>query len=159
MNRKLSPRLPSTEPLVGEDHNTEARKKKYELRQKKNHDRSATPLLPVQENDIVGVRSGCAWGPKAKVLKEKSPRSYKVEIEQGTVLRCNRRHLLGDTSETGPGIRTENTAQNVETCGWDSNPDNEIHGDESTQVTKDALCKQKKLPGSLRVGWFIDQKD
>ena len=78
INRKLHAQLPSTEHSGRGPH--------YWIRQRRNYNKSARLLPPLAENDIVRVRSGIEWGPMAKVLRETSPRSYKLETEQGNVL-------------------------------------------------------------------------
>lgn len=51
------------------------------------------PLAPLQEGQVVRVR-GHRWDTKARVMRVERPRSYRVETEDGKMLRRNRQHLL-----------------------------------------------------------------
>lgn len=51
------------------------------------------PLAPLQQGQVVRVR-GDRWENKARVMRAEKPRSYRVETEDGKMLRRNRQHLL-----------------------------------------------------------------
>lgn len=74
------------------------------------YDRTAKPMCPRATNDIARVRSGSEWGPVTKVLKETAPRSYGVDLEQGNVLRRNRRQVLSTSPNVGTVSRSSKTA-------------------------------------------------
>ncbi len=86
MHRKLRTRLPTVEQ--------ERALQPPNLKQKQYYDAGARSLKPLQEHDMVRIRTGKTWGLKAQVLKEVAPRSYHVLTEQGKVFRRNRRDLL-----------------------------------------------------------------
>lgn len=97
MHRKLRTRLPTVTQL--EKCSEGLPVKEPHLKQKQYYDRTAEPLRPLQERDIVRVRTGAMWGLKAQVLKEVAPSSYHIFTERGQVFRRNRRDLL-KTSES-----------------------------------------------------------
>lgn len=51
-------------------------------------------LSQLQPGDIVRLQSDVGWNPKARVLDECSPRSYRLVTDTGRCFRRNRRHLL-----------------------------------------------------------------
>lgn len=60
----------------------------------KHYNRTAKPLSPLAQEEVVRVRCDGQWGPLAKVVKETTTRSYEVLIEHGKIMRRNRGHLL-----------------------------------------------------------------
>ena len=76
-------------------------------RQKMNYDKTARDLDPLQEKDAVRIEGPEMWDRKATVLSEVGPRSFVVRMENGQMLRRNRRSLLktqdieSQTEETG----------------------------------------------------------
>ena len=65
---------------------------KAQSRQKRYYDRSANPLKPLQEGDVVCYRKNKKWNKSCVVVVRPEPRSYTIRGEKG-FLRRNRRHL------------------------------------------------------------------
>lgn len=89
MNRKLRTRLPSVKHQMVRSSWNSANE-----RQINHYNKTARPLNPLAQEEIVRVRCDGQWGPLAKVIKETTPRSYEVLTEHGKIMRRNRRHLL-----------------------------------------------------------------
>jgi len=89
MNRKLQTKLPSVKY-----HKVQSTRNSANERQEKHYNRTAKPLSPLAQEEVVRVRCDGQWGPLAKVVKETTPRSYEVLTEHGKIMRRNRRHLL-----------------------------------------------------------------
>lgn len=89
MNRKLRKRRPSAN-----HHMMQSSVNHVKERQMNYYNRTAKPLSPLAQEDVVRVRCDGQWGPLAKVTKETMPRSYEVLTEHGKLMRRNRRHLL-----------------------------------------------------------------
>ena len=99
MDRKLRNRLPDVESYVS----GKALRKKDD-KQKQYYDRGARVLKPLNLEDTVRVRRERAeksslWCERGQVLNQVAPNSYNVLLENGQVLRRNRRDLL-KTGET-----------------------------------------------------------
>ena len=61
---------------------------------KERYDRSAKKLTPLDAGDYIPYRHRESW-ELAKVLdKAETPRSYNILTGKGTIVRCNRQHLL-----------------------------------------------------------------
>lgn len=89
MKRKLRTRLPSVKHRM--EHSVKHNPKECQINA---YNRTAVPLKPLAQEEIVRVRCDGQWGPLAKVIKVTAPRSYEVITEHGQMLRRNRRHLL-----------------------------------------------------------------
>lgn len=89
MKRKLRTRLPSAKHQMEQRVPSSPKVKQTEV-----YNRTAKPLSPLAQEEIMRVRCDGQWGPLAKVVKETTPRSYEVITEHGNTLRRNRRHLL-----------------------------------------------------------------
>ena len=98
MNRKLRDRLPDATGYQASKFI-----KPQNFKQKVYYDHGATALKPISGQDTVRIRrernaKNCLWAEKAKVLNQVAPNSYRVLLENGQILRRNRRDLL-KTSE------------------------------------------------------------
>ena len=99
--RRTKTKLPTTEtllkPRVMEPENVRYRLNEYLNTAKHYHDRDSRPLMPLQTKDTIRVWSKDRWQP-AKPLPQdaqpKEPRSYKIHIPSGTILRRNCHTLL-----------------------------------------------------------------
>ena len=108
--RTTLPALPSQldSPVIS-DENFRQSNGAFKLRQKLNHDRhrGARPLKPLQPGDPVFMKldGEDTWTRPGRVRMVHSPRSYKVDADDGGCVRRNRRHLQSqpDTSEDGRG--------------------------------------------------------
>lgn len=89
MNRKLRTKLPSAK-----HQKLQITLKYANEKQMKHYNRTAKPLSPLAQEEVVRVRCDGQWGPLAKVVKETTPRSYEVLTEHRKIMRRNRRHLL-----------------------------------------------------------------
>ncbi|KAF7712008.1 hypothetical protein HF521_001019, partial [Silurus meridionalis] len=89
MNRKLRTKLPSVKHQMVRSTWNPANERQID-----HYNKTARPLSPLAQEEIVRVRCDGQWGPLAKVIKETTPRSYKVLTEHGKIMRRNRRHLL-----------------------------------------------------------------
>ena len=67
---------------------------KDKTKQKLYYDVSAKPLQPLRAHDVVRIRTGKAWEPRAAVVQQVAPHSYDVLTEDGATYRRNRRDLL-----------------------------------------------------------------
>ncbi|XP_026050672.1 uncharacterized protein K02A2.6-like [Astatotilapia calliptera] len=96
MHRKLRTTLPhiSKENDNAHDNKLTDKRMKLKHRQKRNYDKTARRLEPLQERDVVRIAGPDFWDKKATVLSEVGPRSFAVQTENGQVLRRNRRSLL-----------------------------------------------------------------
>ncbi|CAL9707883.1 unnamed protein product [Knipowitschia caucasica] len=90
MSRELRTRLPSASLLLEK----EEEQRTNQAKQTQAYNKTAKPLSPLSQEDVVRVRCDGRWGPVAKIIRETAPRSYEVITEYGSTLRRNRRHLL-----------------------------------------------------------------
>ncbi|XP_030587995.1 uncharacterized protein K02A2.6-like [Archocentrus centrarchus] len=120
MGRKLRTTLPHMPRKDGyrSDNKWADKRMKLKQRQKRNYDKTARNLVPLQEKDVVRIDGPELWDRKATVLQEVGPRSFVVETENGQVLRRNRRSLLkiqnGESQEKETGWEQENVATEVQ---------------------------------------------
>lgn len=144
MNRKLRTRLPSA------THKMEKSEVRQADRQTELYDRTAKPLRPLTQEDIVRVRCDGQWGPLAKVVKEMMPRSYEVLTEHGKTMRRNRRHLLKvpqkemkvmDSSTNDITIPSQTKQQQPEMADKQNSP--ETDKDELTRITLQQASKRQ----------------
>ena len=63
-------------------------------RQKYHFDGNAKPLPPLLDGDVVRLRHNNEWTQAIVRQTDVAPRSYVVETQDSSVLRCNRRHLI-----------------------------------------------------------------
>lgn len=82
MGRRLRTRLPD----FGKARGTQVKKHKQIMQ--------GCRLSQLQPGDVVRLQSDVGWNPKARVLEECSPRSYRLVTDTGRCFRRNRRHLL-----------------------------------------------------------------
>jgi hypothetical protein len=102
-SRKLRTKLPATvqslQPIVV---NRTSQLLNRQLRQKHYYDASGTRMLPsLQPGDVIRVRNDGQWQRGKVLARAETPRSYRVQTEQGSILRRNRRHLIR-TQEPAP---------------------------------------------------------
>ncbi|XP_061760196.1 uncharacterized protein K02A2.6-like [Nerophis ophidion] len=116
MSRRTKTLLPMCENLLKPAVvDTDSAVRENQLRQARNYNRGAKPLRPLQNGERVRVQSQVAghtyWAP-ASVVRQDRNRSYAVKMENGTVLRRNRRHL-----RPSPGVSptSESTGRNPPT--------------------------------------------
>lgn len=97
MGRRLRTSIPVTEdmlkPQLYDPEEVLPKLKERQRKQKLQHDRTAKELPPLKEGEVVRVKEGSKWKPARVTQVLPSPRSYKVETENGEYRR-NRRHLL-----------------------------------------------------------------
>uniref|UniRef100_A0A3B3C851 Integrase catalytic domain-containing protein n=1 Tax=Oryzias melastigma TaxID=30732 RepID=A0A3B3C851_ORYME len=94
--------LRTTLPYVAPKQRLKTQRSRMKLlqhRQKLHYDKSSRPLEPLRKDDSVRLQDANIWKDRAPVLEEVGPRSYTVKMEDGVVLRRNRRSLL-KTQET-----------------------------------------------------------
>lgn len=109
------------------------------------YNRTAKDLDYLTSGDSVRVQpfEPCKTWKTARVIRPVSPRSYEVELESGSVLRRNRRHLRRNycppstSAQTGVLTNTQTVAAE---CGQGS--------DQSTVTTRSG--RQVKMPTYLR---------
>lgn len=107
MGRRLKSTLPASKELLKpQNHSDFVRHtlvQKQHL-QKEYFNRQAKPLTPISEGDVVRVinQTNGTWEPAVVKSKLRSPRSFHVQTQQGT-LRRNRKHLL-KTRESPPNL-------------------------------------------------------
>ena len=98
MNRKLRTRLPVVpevlNPAAVDRETVEAKEEAYQEKYAENYNSNhrVVSLPALEEGDKVYIRDQKRFG-EVKV-RELNPRSYKVQSETGTTLRCNRRSLI-----------------------------------------------------------------
>lgn len=116
MSRRTKTLLPMCENLLKPAVvDTDSAVRENQLRQARYYNRGAKPLRPLQNGERVRVQSQVAghtyWAP-ASVVRQDRNRSYAVKMENGTVLRRNRRHL-----RPSPGVSptSESTGRNPPT--------------------------------------------
>lgn len=107
MGRKLRTRLPTC-PLL---HSQDTPLSPQKLQQKYYYDKTARPLEPLEQNDVVRLRVNGSWANKAQVLEEVAPRSYNVVTEQGQIFRRNRKDLLKTTETFSDNSAPENSCR------------------------------------------------
>ena len=61
-------------------------------RAKKYYDRGTVLLKPLTRRDVIRVRYGKTWKP-AKLVSQVTPRSYNIQMENGNIVRRNRKFL------------------------------------------------------------------
>ncbi|KAL9979645.1 hypothetical protein ACROYT_G017335 [Oculina patagonica] len=97
MGRRLRTPIPVTEdmlkPQLYDPEEVLPKLKERQRKQKMHHDKTAKELPPLKEGEVVRVKEGRKWNPARVTQVLPSPRSYKVETENGEYRR-NRRHLL-----------------------------------------------------------------
>ena len=98
MNRRLRSRIPQTisqlKPRVPDPVEV---KKKLNLKQQKQkfyYDRQSKSLTKLHEGDRIRVRMKGSWKPGVVTREEETPRSYRVQTDNGGEYRRNRRMLL-----------------------------------------------------------------
>ncbi|KAI7790353.1 hypothetical protein IRJ41_020250 [Triplophysa rosa] len=99
MGRKLLTTLPCVS-RIKPNQDLRRRKELLKHKQKRYFDRTTKILQPLCKQDVVRVQNADTWSRKAVVLEEVNPRSYKVQTENGQVLRRNRRSLLKTKEDT-----------------------------------------------------------
>ena len=77
--------------------------KERQRKQEPQHDKTAKELPPLKEGDVVRVKEGSKWKPARVTQILPSPRSYKVETENGEYRR-NCRHLLKTGESQTQGV-------------------------------------------------------
>ena len=95
MSRRLRSALPMTSSLL-QPSVVEGIKEKLEQRQqhqKGTYDKRAKPLPRLHPNETVRYRMGKTWRPATVISEHSSPRSYRIQIPQGAIMRRNRCHL------------------------------------------------------------------
>ncbi|KAL7858896.1 hypothetical protein SRHO_G00140430 [Serrasalmus rhombeus] len=98
MGRRLRSNLPIQEKLLKtkEGEKVKRYKEQQKAKQKFYYDRGTQNLPELHTGDKVRLKDKAnTWSQKATVLKEIQPRSYNIQTEDGTVLRRNRRDILG----------------------------------------------------------------
>ena len=107
--RKIRTRLPSFHESKRQRPNDEHSllRRSIATKQKRYHDRSAKEHPPLQQGSTVRLYKDRSWPVKARVIEqEQHPRSYKMQTEEGKILRRNRRDLL-QTKEPFVAIQPE----------------------------------------------------
>ena len=95
MSRRLRSVLPMTSTLL-QPSVVEGIKEKLEQRQQRQkgtYDKRAKPLPRLHPNETVRYRMGKTWRQATVVSEHSSPRSYRIQTPQGTIMRRNRCHL------------------------------------------------------------------
>lgn len=100
-SRSLRTKLPvSSKHLIPEVVSPRGQLMERQQQYKKYFDRNTRTLPPLQADDVVRVNRDGEW-LRGRVLRpDVAPRSYVVEVEEGSTLRRNRRDLLKTAEET-----------------------------------------------------------
>ncbi|KAK7868242.1 hypothetical protein R5R35_000643 [Gryllus longicercus] len=146
-NRRLRSMLPYTDkllkPLIQKDIVIKAQNKQYI--QKYYYDKQAKDLVPLQVGDRVLLQTDKRnWKPGVVRETMSRPRSYKVELESGSVLERNRRFLRKDSAVVVDKNRyndiSENNVDNEENVEIDdsvSSPTSEANVKVDKVITND----------------------
>ena len=124
-NRKVQSKIPHVVRHTIQSENTKQHLQNRQAVQKVYFDKHAKELPPLIENQQVSVRnfSTGLWSPATIVKESSEPRSYIIEMPDGTMLRRNRIHLKdsyrpqpadpplqhedADTVNAAPGVTTD----------------------------------------------------
>ena len=94
-SRQLRSNLPMTTPLlcpqVNENSQDDLRVRQQ--KQEQYYNRSARPLPPLSQGDVVRYKIGSKWRPGVVVSKHTAPRSCNIQTTNGNILHRNWRHL------------------------------------------------------------------
>ena len=116
--RKIRTRLPSFRESKRQFQNDgySSQRRSIAMKQKTYHDRSAKQHPPIQQGSTVRMYKDSSWQIKARVIgREQHPRSYKIQTEEGKILRRNRRDQL-QTKELFVAIQPEMESLQQPTC-------------------------------------------
>ena len=155
MNRKLRDRMPNAE-----GYEKSKWVKPMNNEQKYFYDRGAKLLKPIGSEDTVRVKreKNALWKEKAKVLEQVAPRSFRVLLENGQVLRRNRQDLL-KTNETFqsspepeiPDIVQQRTTETVPTRTTNTEPRASVNAQPSTSSAAIPRTNTAKVSSRGRV--------
>ena len=110
MGRRLRTLIPVTEdmlkPQLYGPEEVLPKLKERQRKQKLQHDKTAKELPPLKEGEVVRVKEGSKWKPARVTQVLPSPRTFKVETENGEYGR-NRRHLLKTGESQTQGVTTD----------------------------------------------------
>ena len=99
MSRRLRATLPISQrklnPKPINRSTFHAVRQQQQQQQRKQYDRTAKPLPPLERGDVVRFKKDpqAAWTRGTDIRKHEAPRSYVIKGENGTEYRRNHRHL------------------------------------------------------------------
>lgn len=104
MSRRLRSILPTTtlqlKPQVTPQSAVQARREKWQQRQKQHYNRSAKPLPTLHIGAPIRFQQDDGkWKPATVIKPAETPRSYHIKTSTGQIFRRNRRHLLDTNTD------------------------------------------------------------
>ncbi|XP_038139714.1 uncharacterized protein LOC119782701 [Cyprinodon tularosa] len=156
MGRRIRSNLPVNEDLLTPKgaHKVTQLKEEQKAKQKKLHDRMAKHLPILKLGDTVRLRdiSTGTWRKKGRVEEEVAPRSFRIQVENGTSLRRNRTDLQLQTTGTDMAAQEMDQQDPAESGGLVSSgltaasasPADVTPSHVSTSATPERLARPKR---------------